>query len=169
MSSISGSLITRNYNSFLGVDFSSRKDEISLKRSPDAINVWKNYKSTAGRCIETRPGLELYKEFDNKIYGIFQYDINKQTHLIVHSGTKLYDLYNQNATLIYEGLNPSESFSFIYSNIFFLKDGINYIEYDGETCSQVVGYIPRTKISMSATGNGTTLEDVNLLSDFRYN
>lgn len=169
MSSISGNLITRNYNSFLGVDFSSRKDEISLKRSPDAVNVWKNYKSTAGRCIETRPGLELYKEFDNNIYGIFQYDINKQTHLIVHSGTKLYDLYNQTATLIFEGLNPSESFSFIYSNIFFLKDGINYIEYDGETCSQVVGYIPRTKISMSATGNGTTLEDVNLLSDFRYN
>lgn len=169
MSSVSGTLITRNYTSFLGVDFSNRKDEVSVRRSPDALNVWKNYSSTAGRCIETRPGLELETEFNNKIYGIFQYDINRDTHLIVHSGTKLYDYFNDTKTLIYEGLNPAESHGFVYSNIFFFKDGINYLEYNGETCSSVVGYIPRTTISKEPAGGGVSLEDVNLLSDYRKN
>lgn len=169
MSSVSGTLITRNYTSFLGVDFSNRKDEISVRRSPDALNVWKNYKSTAGRCIETRPGLDLVNTFQGKIYGIFQYDINKNTHLIVHSGTKLYDYYNGVATQIKTGLNPAESHGFIYSNIFFLKDGINYVEYNGTTCTDVVGYVPRTTISKSPNGGGVSLEDINLLSDFRKN
>ena len=39
---VSGSLITRNYANFRGVDFSNRKDEVSLHRSPDSINMWKN-------------------------------------------------------------------------------------------------------------------------------
>ena len=48
---VSGTLITRNYKNFRGVDFSNRKDEVSFYRSPDALNVWKNYKSSNGRCI----------------------------------------------------------------------------------------------------------------------
>ena len=169
MSSISGRLITRNYSDFLGVDFSNRKDEISLRRSPDALNVWKNYKSTYGKGIETRPGLDLVDTFTDKIYGIFEYEINTHKHLIVHAGTKLYDVYNNTKTQIATGLNPAISKSFIYNNIFFFKDGLNYKEYNGETCLDVVGYIPRTSISRSPMGGGTQLEDVNLLSDYRKN
>ena len=92
---ISGSLITRNYKKFKGVDFSNRKDEVSLYRSPDALNVWKNYSGSNGRCIETRPTLELLSEFDNTIFGIFFYEINQESHMIVHCGTKLYDVYKE--------------------------------------------------------------------------
>ena len=46
MATTSGSLITRNYTGFKGVDFSNRKDEIALYRSPDALNMWRNYKNT---------------------------------------------------------------------------------------------------------------------------
>ena len=75
--SVSGSLVTRNYTGFRGVDFSSRKDEVSIHRSPDALNMWKNYKSNNGRCIETRPDIELLNDtFDNTIYGLFFYTIN---------------------------------------------------------------------------------------------
>ena len=72
----SGNLVTRNYTNFRGVDFSNRKDEVSLYRSPDALNVWKNYKSSNGRCIETRPDLELIGTYDNTIFGLFFYTIN---------------------------------------------------------------------------------------------
>lgn len=169
MSQVSGSLITRNYTNFKGVDFSSRKDEVSIYRSPDALNVWKNYKNTKGMCIETRPDIKLISEFDNTIYGIFFYTIYQDTHMIVHCGTKLYDVYNDEKKVIYEGLNPRRSSSFVYSNIFFFKDGINYLEYDGETCKKVVGYIPTTSIGRSPLGGGTTHEDVNLLSEYRIN
>lgn len=169
MASVSGNLITRNYSNFLGVDFSNRKDEISLRRSPDALNVWKNYKSTYGKGIETRPGLDLVDTFTDKIYGIFEYEINTHKHIIVHAGTKLYDVYNNTKTQIATGLNPAMSKSFIYNNIFFFKDGLNYKEYDGATCSDVTGYVPRTSISRNPMGGGTQLEDVNLLSDYRIN
>ncbi len=169
MSQISGSLMSRNYSNFKGVDFSNRKDEVSLYRSPDALNVWKNYKGTNGRCIETRPEMELLSELDNTIYGLFFYEINQENHMIIHSGTKLYDIYNQEKKLIYEGMNPRKSYSFVFSNIFFLKDGINYLEYDGDKCKEVTGYIPTTSISRSPSGGGAQYEDVNLLSDYRIN
>lgn len=169
MAKISGKLITRNYSDFLGVDFSNRKDEISLRRSPDALNVWKNYKSTYGKGIETRPGLDLVDTFADKIYGIFEYEINTHKHLIVHAGTKLYDVYNNTKTQIATGLNPAISKSFIYNNIFFFKDGLNYKEYNGSTCTDVVGYVPTTSIARYPSGGGTKLEDVNLLSDYKIN
>ena len=66
------------YSKFRGVDFSSRQDEVLFYRSPDALNMWKNYKSNSGKCVETRPDLELVKEYDNDINGIYFYEINKK-------------------------------------------------------------------------------------------
>ena len=46
MSSTSGSIITRNYSNFRGVDFSNK--EVNIVRSPDSLNMWKNYKNNLG-------------------------------------------------------------------------------------------------------------------------
>ena len=107
---VSGTLISRNYANFRGVDFSNRKDEVSLYRSPDALNMWKNYKSTNGRCVETRPDIELLKTFSDTIFGLFFYNGNK----IVHSGTKLYD----EDKVIYSSMAEHKSNFFIYEKIF---------------------------------------------------
>jgi len=163
MSSISGSLITRNYANFRGIDFSN--DEVALERSPDALNIWKNYKNSLGKCIETRPDIELLKLYSNTVFGLFFYEIDSIQHTIVHCGTKLYD----NDTEIFTGMKPAKSQFFVYNNILYIKDGINYLEYDGETCQPVVGYIPTTSISRSPSGGGTIYEDVNLLTGIRKN
>ena len=60
-----GGLLLRNYNIFRGVDYTNY--ELSLYRSPDAKNMWKNYKSL-GKGIETRPDVEDYLTLDNNIY-----------------------------------------------------------------------------------------------------
>lgn len=164
---VSGSLITRNYTSFRGVDFSNRKDEVSLNRSPDALNMWKNYKSTNGRCIETRPDVELIDTFNNTIYGLFFYTINTVDHMIVHCGTSLIDVNlstHEKTTIKNTGMKPAKSQAFISNNILFIKDGLNYLEYDGETLKDVVGTIPVTYISCNPTGGGTKYQDHNLLS-----
>ena len=106
---ISGTLITRNYSGFRGVDFSNRKDEIALTRSPDALNVWKNYKSNNGKCIETRPDLDLLEEYQEKIYGLFFYAFNGVTHRIVHSGDKLY----QDSAVIYSNMARNKTQFFV--------------------------------------------------------
>lgn len=169
MPDVSGDLITRTYSNFRGVDFSNK--EVSIYRSPDALNMWKNYKKM-GMSIETRPDIELFKQFNNTIYGLFFYTINQVDHMIIHCGVSLYD-YNmitkELKTIKQTGMNIIRSQSFIYANILYIKDGINYLQYDGETCKEVAGTIPRTTISKSPAGGGTTYQDVNMLTGVREN
>ena len=162
---ISGSLITRNYNGFRGVDFSNRKDEISLNRSPNALNMWKNYKSNNGKCIETRPDIELLDEYSDTIFGLFFYAFNGKTHMIVHAGDKLY----QDSAVIYSNMAKNKSNFFVFNNILYIKDGEKYLRYDGTEVKEVEGYIPTTSISRSPTGGGKIYEDVNLLNPIRKN
>ena len=165
----SGEPILRSYNSFRGVDYTNY--EVSLYRSPDAKNMWKNYKSL-GKGIETRPDVETFMELNNTVHGLFFYTIAQVEHMIIHCGVSLYDynmLTKEMKTIKATGMNPRKSQSFIYQNLFYIKDGINYLVYDGETISEVVGYIPTTSIARGPTGGGTIFEKVNMLSNYRKN
>ena len=161
----SGDLIQRAYNSFRGVDF--RGEEIDLRRSPDSVNMWKDYKET--ESIRTRPGIELLETFDTTVWGVFFYTVGLREMMLVHSGTKLYRVLNGEKTVIYEGLNPVPSQSFVYNQIWYFKDGINYLEYDGETIGEVVGFVPTTSIGRKPEGGGTVYQDVNMLTGQRIN
>lgn len=157
----SGNLVTRKVDNFAGVDFSN--NDTILSRSPDSLNMYKNYKNNS-LGIETRPDMELLEEYDNTIFGLFFYEIGNNVHKIVHCGTKLYDNHEE----IFTGMNLSRSQSFIYNNIFYIKDGLNYLEYNGKTIKEVEGTIPTTSIG-NAEGDGSTYQDVNLLTGLRKN
>lgn len=159
--SVSGNLVKHEYRDFRGIDFSRRKDEVYLYRSPDALNVWKNYKGSNGNCIETRPDIELLKEYSDTIFGLFFYN-NK---IIVHSGNKLYE----ENKMIYSNMSLHESKSFIHKSKMYIMDGSKFLTYDGKTISEVEGYIPITTIGKSPTGDGTKYQDVNLLTGIRKN
>jgi hypothetical protein len=154
-------LVSRIYSNFRGVDF--RGEEINIVRSPDALNVWKDYKET--ESIRTRPGMEQKVPFDEIVYGIFFY----KNEMLVHSGTNLYKVKNGEKTSLYSGLNAAPSNSFVYDGVFYFKDGLHYLKYDGNTIAPVVGYVPTTSISRKPIGGGTKYEDVNMLSDYRKN
>ena len=154
-------LISRIYSNFRGVDF--RGEEINIVRSPDSLNVWKDYKET--ESIRTRPGLEQKVPFDDIVYGIFFY----KGKMLVHSGSNLYKVENGEKTVVYSNLNEAASNSFVYDDVFYFKDGKHYLKYDGTTMENVVGYVPTTSISRKPMGGGTKYEDVNMLSDYRKN
>ena len=153
--------VTRIYSNFRGVDF--RGNEINLVRSPDSVNVWKDYKET--ESIRTRPTTELKMPFTDAVYGIFFYG----GKMLVHSGKTLYVVADGTTTALYDGLNEAPSNSFIYDDVFYFKDGLHYLQYDGETIKDVVGYIPTTTIARKPMGGGKTYEDVNMLSAYRKN
>ena len=161
----SGDLISRVYSSFRGADF--RGKEVNLVRSPDCLNVWKDYKEI--QSVRTRPGMELQEEFAEPVWGVFFYEVGNTKMQLVHSGTTLYRIVDGERTELYKGLNPTQGDAFIYNNIWYFKDGINYLQYDGENIGEVVGYIPTTSISRSPAGGGSTLEDVNMLTGMRIN
>jgi hypothetical protein len=154
-------LISRIYSNFRGVDF--RGEEINLVRSPDSLNVWKDYRET--ESIRTRPGMELKLSFDDPVYGVFFFNGSQ----LVHSGTKLYKVTNGANSVIYSGLKPTISNSFVYENVWYFKDGLNYLRYDGTTIKEVEGFIPTTTIARKPAGGGTKFQDVNMLSDRRIN
>lgn len=161
----SGDLITRAYTSFRGVDF--RGNEIDLVRSPDCLNVWKDYRELDS--IRTRPDLELESSFENVVYGVFFYNVGRRKIRLIHAGTTLYKEENGERETLYTGLNPTRSQSFIYNNIFYFKDGINYLEYNGDTIGEVAGTVPTTSIGRRPSGGGTVYQDVNMLTGYRKN
>ena len=178
MSSISD-ILTRQYGTFRGVDFTG--GVVLNSRSPESINMWKDYKDDD--CIQTRPGMELLNTFDNEIFGLFFYNINNYTHVLVHVGTKLlkwdnYPLEPATTTELWSGLNPKHSRHFIFDNIFFFMDGINYLEYDGKTMKEVEGTIPMTSYWKNPDGSTPidegsdidyVLQPVNVLTSLRRN
>ena len=160
-----GSLRLRNYNSIRGVDFSQRKDEVSSYRSPDMLNMWKNYRNSNGLCVETRPGLELVKEYDEPMNGFYFFTYNGVKHTILHTGTKLYD----DDKLVSDKLSDNKSVFFVYQTKLYVLDTVHYYEYDGADLTEVTGYIPTTTISRAPLGGGSKYQDVNLLSPYRKN
>lgn len=156
-----GDIITRVYSSFRGVDF--RGEEINLARSPDSVNVWKDYRET--ESIRTRPDMELKMSFNAPVYGVFFY----KNFMLVHSGNKLYKVANGAKAELYSGLKEAASNSFVFENVWYFKDGKNYLQYDGTTIKEVEGYIPTTSIGRKPAGGGTIHEDVNMLTGKRIN
>lgn len=161
---MAGNMVTRIYQNFRGVDF--RGEEINLVRSPDALNVWKDYKET--ESIRTRPCLREERKTNKEVYGIFFYEVEGKKRFIVHAGSSLY-VDDGEWKEIYTGLNEAKSDAFIFNGIWYFKDGKHYLQYDGTEIKEVEGYVPTTSISRRPAGGGTQFEDVNYLTGRRIN
>lgn len=156
-----GDKVQRKYQNFRGVDF--RGEECSLNRSPDSLNVWRNYKKLS--CIETRPGLENLYTFPQE-----------PIRTMMWHGGKLYFIADDG--FVY-ALNGDGSLDEKIQNIgsegmLFTFDGKLYALGVGAYCNitdrkEVEPYIPTTSIARKPGGGGTIYEDVNLLTGWRIN
>lgn len=163
--------VKRQYINLAGVDFKNEESLVELNRSPDALNVWRNY-DEEGNCIRTRPGYIQIANFNEKINGLHMYN---NTTALVHSGTNLY-LWNnfpsepQNPTVLSTTMNNGKSVFFIFNDKLYINDGVNYLVYDG-TLRNVSddAYVPTTSIARNPLGGGTMYQDVNVLSPKRIN
>lgn len=162
--------IKRQYTSFAGVDFQHDESLVNLNRSPDALNIYKDY-SGEGTCIETRPGYKLIGKIGNNINGIYIYNNSKA---LIHSETTLYLWSNFPDTpeteILKEGMNNKKSSFFMHNNKVYINDGVNYLVYDGELRNVTQdAYIPTTTIARQPSGGGSEYQDVNVLSPYRKN
>ena len=154
-------IVTRAYSNFRGVDF--RGEEINIRRSPDSLNMWRDYKET--ESIRTRPGMKLHTQFEDEVQGIHFF----KDFMIVHALDTLYKVKDGVKTVLWEGLGGAASNSFVYDDKFYFMDGYHYLVYDGTTIKEVEGYIPTTSIARKPNGGGTIHEDVNMLTGRRIN
>lgn len=154
-----GDKVTRKYKNFRGVDF--RGEECSLNRSPDCLNVWRNYKKLAS--IETRPALEHIYTFpkgvgamkwhDGKLYFLSDGSL----HALREDGTLEFDLvYVGDHAILFEfGSKLYAKGTSRYCNVTDMKD--------------VEPFIPTTSIGRKPAGGGKIYQDVNMLCDYRIN
>ena len=168
---------TRVYSDFRGVDFTSDSTRVSLNRSPNCVNMYKDYKSSLGQAIETRPGFTNLLELGNEIYGI-HFVKDSSLKVLVHSGTELLLWSNypdkqlkKNMQVLFSNMAETKSRSFVYNNKLYINDGKNYIFYDGSKVKSVdeIAFIPTTTIARSPSGGGTLYQPVNLLQSKRKN
>ncbi len=165
-------MVNRIYANFRGVDF--RGEEINLTRSPDSVNMWKVYKET--ESIRTRPGLKEFYGFTD-VHGIYFF----KNELIVHHGTTLdssfpssWQWVDGKPTMVawntlHGAVEDKPGCAFVFNDVWYFKDGKNYLQYSGMECREVEGYIPTTSIGRKPGGGGSTYEDVNMLSAYRKN
>lgn len=163
--------IKRQYINLAGVDFKNEESLVDLNRSPDALNVYRDY-TGEDNCIQTRPGYVKLAEFGESINGMYIYN---DTTMIVHSGTKLYLWDNfpelpDNPEVLSSSMNDRTTSFFIFDNKLYINDGLNYLVYDG-TLRDVSedAFIPTTSIGRSPLGGGTMYQDVNVLTPKRIN
>lgn len=169
---MAGTSIKRTYSNFRGVDFANEPGIVNISRSPDALNVWKNYSDTQGSCIETRPGYVKLANFESQINGFYVYNGRG----FIHSGTNLYLWANfpdtpEEKQLLKSDMNNIRSSFVIFNDKLYILDGKNYLVYDTEL-KEVKNdnpYIPTTTIARSPAGGGEMNEDINLLQPLRKN
>lgn len=161
MSVATGDLISRTYGNFRGADF--RGEDINIRRSPDCLNVWHDYREI--ESIRTRPSMELKTSFDGVVHSISFYN----GQMLVHCGDKLYRVVNGAKSVLFSGLAKRESNSFIFEDVWYFMDGKHYLCYDGTTVKAVEGYVPTTSIGRKPAGGGKIQQDVNMLSEYRIN
>lgn len=161
MSVATGDLISRTYGNFRGCDF--RGEDINIRRSPDCLNVWHDYREI--ESIRTRPSMELKAAFDGIVYSISFFN----GQMLVHCGDKLYKVVNGAKTVLKSGIAQRESNSFIFENVWYFMDGKSYLCYDGTEVKDVEGFVPTTSIGRKPSGGGKIQQDVNMLSDYRIN
>lgn len=161
-----GDKVIRVYSDFRGIDL--RGEECALNRSPDALNVWRDYRELSG--IKTRPALKHVcstgravkdmKWHGNRLYyysskGAYHYVEFKDDGSLDHVGDDL-DPLGEHGLL----------FSFNGSLYGLGSNGFVRIAGDGENAP----YIPTTSVGASPSGAGRkTYQDVNMLTPYRKN
>lgn len=160
-------IITRQYRSFRGLDYSADESQIDGSRSPLAVNMI----SDAGGWPQKRLGWRVLRRYTGRINGIYPYRKDDGTiELIVHAGAAIYR-DAESPVKLRDSLKDDYSTSFYMANKLYILTGAQYLVYDGSSVKNVSddAYTPTTRYGMKPTGSGTAYEKVNLLSPWRYN
>ena len=164
-----GDRVQRKYQNFRGVDF--RGEECSPNRSPDSMNVWRNYKKLS--CIETRPALQEVCNFPGEPIRAMRWH-GKKLFFIADDGFVY--ATNDDGSRQYEKIVNvgSEGILFSFEGKMYALGNYDYCSIEEKEdgtldAKSVEPYIPYTSIGRAPSGGGKIKEDVNLLTGWRYN
>ena len=142
-------IMTRTYGEIRGVDFSREARNVRENRSPDMVNMYKDYEDDS-ECIVTREGTDLLADFgkdeeseNKRIYALHIFTNDGNVKALVHMGKKLIlwesfpGIYENDGEVLFASMNEHKSSSFMYNDKLYINDGLNYLRFDGESLIDV--------------------------------
>ena len=188
MSDETGARVSRIYGGFRGVDF--RGEEVHLSRSPDSVNMWKDYSGT--ESIKSRPGTWLVSEgiteAGSRVFGMYvhrpsrAYNEEKFLYICyqgktdnavkikcVEVGARGY--LEAEHTIYNKVLSASKTKFFTFGDKVYIMNQAAYLRHTpgAEAAEEVSPYVPTTTIGRAPAGGGTIHQDVNKLTPRRRN
>lgn len=182
------SVISRRYDNFSGVDFTSAPALTALSRSPNAKNVCCDYTALGGRSIISRRGVRpLFTNASRISTGELSNMVSFDGSIYLHFASMLlkYSAFPDTAcfrlppeggvsgcSVVNAGMNIGYSRFFIFRNHLYVIDGISYSKLDGTglfDSSDDFAYVPTTMINADAGGGGIAYQGANLLTPYRIN
>ncbi len=151
---------------FNGIDESQ-----PIQNFPKSASHMMNFRIGRDGSLIKRNGRVKVSEIDGDIDSIWSGNINGEEAVIFASKGKLYRISSTAIpavpTLIGDIGEEGECLMFDFNGKLYIKSESFYGKYDGNTISEVEGYIPCVAMSCSPSGEGVILEQINILSDKR--
>ncbi len=164
-------IMTRTYGEIRGVDFSREARNVRENRSPDMVNMYKDYEDDS-ECIVTREGTDLLADFgkdegseNKRIYALHIFTNDGNVKALVHMGKKLIlwesfpGIYENDGEVLFASMNEYKSSSFMYNDKLYINDGLNYLRFDGES---LIDVCDKERINGVISGIDETV-DINAL------
>jgi hypothetical protein len=169
-------MILSTEKGFSGIDMRAK-----LQKGIGIANYMRNFRVTDSGSLVKRNAIKeilRFGFFDGQeiqgrpVRGLWTGMLNGKELLVVSIDGRLYSLdiahidINQLPTLIGE-TESEDCVMFEFNGYLYIKTSNYYGKYDGETLSEVEGYIPCVAIGASPSGAGEVFEQINLISDKR--
>lgn len=151
---------------FSGLNTATTASKIDFFESPDLINI---VLDAEGRPDKRFGFSRIYATSlgSGKINGMFEFKKKDGTTIfLIHWGTNLYtQTGSAQPVSIYSSMANARSVFYTFNNFCWIKDGTNYLRYDGTSVVTVasIAYVPTLFISTPPAGGGTANENFNLL------
>lgn len=185
--------VSRLYGDFRGIDL--RSEECSLQRSPDCLNMWKDYRKETGICTRPKMSCVISSEKMEDIFNfaaaypgqillyavrhisfyngkmMCQVDVNAKEVGPLLGAIVSYDPETGDVAGIGEVEPYNNGQSFVYDDVWYFKQKGCFKCFDYKYgLRDVSGYVPTTSIGSNPDGGGRqTNQDVNMLTTRRIN
>lgn len=164
-----GDKVIRVYSDFRGIDL--RGEECALNRSPDALNVWRDYRELSG--IKTRPALKHIVGTEQPVKDMKWHGDRLYCYIEDKPGDGVYHYieFTEDGSADYDGISydlGSHGVLFAFNGSLYGLGSDLFVKIDGDGEDQP--YIPTTSIGALPDGTGRKMnEDVNMLTPYRIN
>ena len=130
----------------------------------------RNFRITRDGNLQRRPGtITIAKLADNApVRGMWVGFVKKQEVFLAAAGGKLYRINADNSTTELGSINTDNDVHFFgFSEIVYMLNGKQYLQWDGEVLKEVEGYVPLVNMAVTPQDTRETYEQINKLTGKR--